>query len=122
MTVLRKDAHRQTLRRFTMVIGYPKGTPMTTNTVEENVRKQVADAQDMVGKSVRAWSDLMVTSTDMAYDVVLKNWNYSRSLRGSAEQAVEDAINTQSRLVKEMMQVWQDYSTNFQDIVAKTTK
>jgi hypothetical protein len=94
----------------------------TNNTVEETFRKQVAEAQDVVGKSVRAWNDLLATSTDMAYDVVLKNWNYSRSLRGSAEQAVEDAINTQSRLVKEMLQVWQGYTEQVQDIVTKPTK
>lgn len=96
---------------------------MTNNTtVEETFRKQVNDAQDIVGKSVRAWNDLLVTSTDMAYDVVLKNWNYSRSLRGSAEQAVEDAINTQSRLAKEMLQVWQGYAEQVQDIMTKPTK
>ena len=96
---------------------------MTNNTtVEETFRKQVSDAQDIVGKSVRAWNDLLVTSTDMAYDVVLKNWNYSRSLRSSAEQAVEDAINTQSRLAKEMLQVWQGYAEQVQDIMTKPTK
>ncbi|MEN9933704.1 MAG: hypothetical protein RLZZ387_283 [Chloroflexota bacterium] len=96
---------------------------MTTNhTVDETFRKQVSGAQDVIGKSARAWNDLLVTSTDMAYDVVLKNWNYSRSLRGSAEQAVEDAINTQSRLAKEMLQVWQGYTESVQEILTKTTK
>ena len=95
---------------------------MTTSNVEETVRKQVSEAQDMIGKSVKAWNDLMVTSTDMAYDVVLKNWNYSRSVRSSAEQAIEDTINTQSRLMKEMLQVWQGYAESFQDIVSKASK
>jgi hypothetical protein len=94
----------------------------TNNTVEETFRKQVDEAHDVVGKSVSAWNDLLITSTDMAYDVVLKNWNYSKSLRGSAEQAFEDTLNTQSRLMKEMMQVWRGYAENVQEIVSKTTK
>jgi hypothetical protein len=94
----------------------------TTKTVEETFRTQIGEAGDTISKSMRAWNDLLVTSADMAYDVVLKNWNYSRSLRGSAEQAVEDAITTQSRLAKEMLQVWQGYTSNVQEIISKSTK
>lgn len=95
---------------------------MTTNPVEEQVRKQMAEAQDLVSKSLRAWNELMVTSTDMAYDTVLKSWNYSRSLRSGSEQAVEDAINTQSRLAREMMQAWQGYAESAQSIFNKNDK
>jgi hypothetical protein len=95
---------------------------MSFDATEERFRKQMTGIQDVVGTSVRAWNDLIATSADMAYDVVLKNWNYSRSLCGSAEQAVADAISTQSRLAKEMMQVWQDYATHVQEIVGKTAK
>lgn len=96
---------------------------MTNNhNAEETARKAYANAQDMVGRSVKAWSDLMAVSTDMAYDIVLKNWNYSRSLRGSAEQALEDALNTQSRFTKEMMGVWKDYTDNVAEILSKSTK
>lgn len=89
---------------------------------EEPARKASANPQDMVGRSVKAWSDLVAVSTDMAYDIVLKNWNYSRSLRGSAEQALEDALNTQSRFTKEMMGVWKDYTDNVAEILSKSTK
>lgn len=94
----------------------------TNKTAEETIRSQIGEAGEAINKSVRAWNDLLVTSTDMAYDVVLKNWNYSRSLRGSAEQAVEDALTTQSKLAKEMMQVWQGYASSVQDIITKTAK
>jgi hypothetical protein len=62
----------------------------------------------------------VITSTDMAFDVVLKNWDYSRSLRASAEQAIEDTVRTQQRLSKEMMQVWTGYSSNVQNYVNQT--
>ena len=39
-----------------------------------------------------------------------------------AEQAVEDAISTQSKLAKEMLQVWQGYANSVQDIITKSTK
>jgi len=95
---------------------------VTTSNVEETVRKTYLNAQDMVGRSVKAWTDLVAVSTDMAYDVVLKNWNYSRSIRSSAEQAIEDALNTQSRFAKEMMGAWQGYAESVSDILSKTTR
>jgi uncharacterized protein YeaO (DUF488 family) len=91
---------------------------MVDMNVPEQVQKQINDAQDMTVKSVRTWNELLMTSADMAFDVVLKNWNYSRSLRSSAEQAVEDAIKTQHRYTNEMMQVWRGYTNNVQDIVS----
>lgn len=90
--------------------------------VKEQVRKQYLDAQEMATRSMNVWNELMVASTDMAFDVVLKNWNYSRSLRNSADQAIEDAIKTQHRLTNEMMQVWQGYASNVQEIVSKSVK
>ncbi len=87
--------------------------------VSEQVQKQLADAQDMTMKSVRTWNELLMTSADMAFDVVLKNWNYSRSLRSSADQAVEDALRAQHRYTNEMMQVWRGYTNSVQDIVHK---
>ncbi len=92
---------------------------MTDMDVPEHIRKQFLDAQDIAMKSMRAWNELVMTSTDMAFDVVLKNWNYNRSLRNSAEQAVEDAMKTQHRLNSEMMQVWQGYTHDVQEIVGK---
>jgi hypothetical protein len=88
--------------------------------VSDKVPGQITSAQDVTMKSVRAWNELLMTSADMAFDVVLKNWNYSRSLRGSADQAVEDAIKTQHRYTSEMMQVWRGYTNDVQEIVSKT--
>jgi hypothetical protein len=88
--------------------------------ISDKVPGQITNAQDMTMKSMRAWNELLMTSADMAFDVVLKNWNYSRSLRGSADQAVEDAIKTQHRYTSEMMQVWRGYTNDVQEIVSKT--
>jgi hypothetical protein len=88
----------------------------------EQLRKQYQDATDRAMKSVRAWNELVAVSTDMAFDVVLKNWNYSRSLRNSAEQAIESALQTQHKLTGEMMQVWQGYTNSVREIVDKSTK
>lgn len=90
--------------------------------VREQVHKQYLDTQDMATRSMHAWNELMVATTDMAFDVVLKNWNYSRSLRNSADQAIEDAIKTQHRLSNEMLQVWQGYTSNLQEIATKAVK
>jgi gas vesicle protein len=91
-----------------------------TSKPEEQLRQQYAGAADMMLRSVRAWNDLLATSTDMAFDVVLKNWDYSRSLRSSAEQAVADAIRTQHRLSKEMRQAWQGYSDDVKESADKS--
>jgi hypothetical protein len=87
--------------------------------MQEQVHEQITNARDLTMKSVRAWNELLMASADMAFDVVLKNWNYNRSLRNSSEQAIEDAVKTQHRLTNEMMQVWQGYTTNVQEIVGK---
>jgi hypothetical protein len=95
---------------------YRKGTPHMANMHDH---KQFTTAQDFAVKTVRAWNELLMISADMAFDVVLKNWNYNRSLRNSADQAIEDALSTQHKLTSEMMQVWQGYSNNVQDIIEK---
>lgn len=83
------------------------------------IGKPFTNAQDFTLRSVRAWNELLVTSADMAFDVVLKNWNYNRSLRNSTDKAIEEALTTQHKLTSEMMQVWQGYSSNVQDIIEK---
>ena len=92
---------------------------MNDSQVPDQIRQQFLDAQDIAVKSMRTWNELLMTSADMAFDVVLKNWNYNRSLRGSTEQAVEDAVKTQHRYTNEMMQVWQGYTSNVQEIFGK---
>jgi hypothetical protein len=87
--------------------------------MHDHVGKQFTTPQDFAVKTVRAWNELLMISADMAFDVVLKNWNYNRSLRNSADQAVEDALNTQHKLTSEMMQVWRGYSSNVQGIIEK---
>ena len=93
-----------------------------TSYVEEQVRKQFNETQDVANKSVRAWNELMIESSDMAFDVVLKSWNYGRSMRSASEQAMEDALTTQSRLSHEMLRVWQGYVDSTQNIVNKNRK
>jgi hypothetical protein len=71
---------------------------------------------------VRAWNELVAASTDMAFDVVLKNWDYSRSLRSAAEQAIADTIRLQQRLNKEMLQAWDGYTDEIKDMIDKQGK
>lgn len=72
---------------------------------------------DPLLRSVRAWNELLTASTDMAFDMVLKNWDYSRSLRSAADQAVADALKMQQRLNKEMLQAWKGYASDIADIL-----
>ncbi len=88
----------------------------------DEFQKPLTNAQDFALKSVRAWNELLMASTDMAFDVVLKNWNYNRSLRSSADQAVEDALKTQHQLANEMMHVWQGYTSNVREILDKAVE
>jgi len=93
-----------------------------TNDVREQVRTQYQVADDYAAVMLRAWNELLATSTDMAFDVALKNWNYARNLRTSAEQAIEDALRTQRSLTGEMLQVWQGYANGVKEIVSKTVR
>jgi len=90
--------------------------------LKERARRQYSDTADVMLRSVRAWNELLTASTDMAFDIVLKNWDYSRSLRGSAEQAIADAVRLQQRMNKEMLQTWEGYSSEIKDIVERSTK
>lgn len=98
---------------------------MTNNNQEGESPAEPAhspESSDPVVRSVRAWNELLAASTDMAFDAVLRNWDYSRSLRGSAEQAIEDALKTQQRLNREMLQAWQGYAGNIKEILEKQKK
>lgn len=90
--------------------------------LQERMKQQYSDTTDVMLRSMRAWNELMAASTDMAFDVVLKNWDYSRSMRGSAEQAIADAIKLQQRMNKEMLQAWEGYSSEIKDIIDRNTK
>ncbi len=87
--------------------------------LQGQIFKQYQDAREAAVKTMRTWNELLAASTDMAFDVVLKNWNYNRSLRGSTEQAMEDTLKTQHQLAKEMMQVWKGYADSVQDILSR---
>lgn len=97
------------------------------NEAQKQAHEAYQRVEDFTTSSVRAWNELVVTSTDMAFDMVLKNWNYSQSLRDSVEQAVvepfkaqrhiaeealEDVIKTQRSLTREMLQFWQGMAEN----------
>jgi DNA-binding NtrC family response regulator len=90
--------------------------------LQEQTHQQYTDTTDVMMRSMRAWNELMAASTDMAFDVVLKNWDYSRSLRGSAEQAIADAIKLQKRMNREMMQAWEGYSSEVKEILDRSVK
>jgi gas vesicle protein len=98
---------------------------MASDEVEQfqaRLRQQSSDTTDMMLRSMRAWNELLAASTDMAFDAVLKNWDYSRSMRGSAEQAIADAINLQKRMNREMLQAWEGYSGEVKEIIERNTK
>jgi hypothetical protein len=78
--------------------------------LRERLQQQAQERADAMLRSVRAWNELLAASTDMAFDVVLKNWDYSRSLRSAAEQAIADTIRLQQRLNKEMLLAWDGYT------------
>lgn len=85
---------------------------------ENGVRlRRSRQLNDPVVRSMRVWNELLAASTDMAFDLVLKNWDYSRSLRGSAEQVIADTLRLQRQLSKEMLQVWEGYSSEIIDIL-----
>lgn len=90
--------------------------------LQERLRQQYSDTADLMLRSMRAWNELLAASTDMAFDVVLKNWDYSRSMRGSAEQAIADAIKLHQRMNKEMLQAWEGYSSELKDIIERSAK
>ncbi|NJN16330.1 MAG: hypothetical protein HC822_08675 [Oscillochloris sp.] len=85
-------------------------------------RPAFTDPSDAVVRSVRAWNELFAASTDMAFDLVLKNWDYRRSLRGAADQAVADTLKVQQRLSKEMLQAWQGYASDIQDLLDQANR
>jgi hypothetical protein len=90
--------------------------------LREQLQQQAQERADAMLRSVRAWNELLAASTDMAFDVVLKNWDYSRSLRSAAEQAIADTIRLQQRLNKEMLQAWDGYSSEIKDIIDRQGK
>jgi hypothetical protein len=93
-----------------------------TNDVKQQVYQQYKVAEDWTTVGLRTWSELMSVSTNMAYDLALKNWDYTRSLRATTEQALAEAVRAQRSVANNMMQIWQGYNNGVKEIVSKTMR
>ncbi|MDP9379538.1 MAG: hypothetical protein M3Q29_05190 [Chloroflexota bacterium] len=90
--------------------------------VQEQARTQFEVAQNLATASAQTWNQLLATSTDAAFDVVLRNWDYSKSVRDSTEQALENTIKRQREVSAEMVRVWQGYTRSVTEAVNKSSR
>lgn len=90
--------------------------------VQQQARRQYDVTQNLAATSLRTWNQLLAISNDAAFDAALRSWNYSRSVRDSAEQALEDAVKRQREVSAEMLKVWQGYTDSVSETINRSDK
>jgi hypothetical protein len=86
-------------------------------TAQTRVLEVAQPVQDMVTRYVNAMNEVMSLNLDMAFDVMLKNYTFMRSMRSSTDVMVEDLLKGQQRFVTEMVHVAQDYAVKMPDMM-----
>lgn len=82
----------------------------------------VKPIQDMMVKYTNALNEMMALSVDMAFDVMLKNFNFACMMRDTTNTVFEDALKGQQRFITEMVQVSQGYVAKMPEMIAPVIK
>ncbi len=85
--------------------------------IEEQVWRQYEVAGQSATAAIRAYNQLLATSADIAFGVILRAWGYNRTVIDAANQAVEDTIMLQRRMTGEALQVYEDFISRLNEPV-----
>jgi len=102
--------------------GQSQDTQRQFENVQDQARQQYAVTQELTANSLRTWNQMVAAGADYAFDSVLRNWNYTKSLRDASEQALEETVQRQRETTAQMLEVWQGYSNSVADTLSKTGK
>jgi hypothetical protein len=89
---------------------------------QEQFRNQYNVAADITARSFKTWNDMVAASTDMAFDTVIRNWNYAKTVRDEADKAVEATITQQRQFAKEMANAFQGFQNNAQQMMDQAVR
>lgn len=82
---------------------------------QDQARQQFNAGQDLASAALGAWNEVMAIGSDAAFDVALRNWNYSKSARDAADRALEETLARQRELTAEMLKVWEGYANTMSE-------
>lgn len=85
--------------------------------VQEQWQAQASQAQEMFSKTAQTWNEMLSASSDMAFDAVLRNWNYAKAVRAEADKAIEAAVEQQRAYTQQMVRAMQGYSGSMQQMM-----
>lgn len=89
---------------------------------QKQMLEMVQPVQDMLSRYTSAMNEVVAMNIDVAFDVLLKNYNFACSMRNSADMMMDDMIKGQQRLMTEMMQVAQNYAAKLPDMMPLVSK
>ncbi|MDP9372536.1 MAG: hypothetical protein M3Q65_08815 [Chloroflexota bacterium] len=84
---------------------------------QEQVWRQYEVAGQSAAAAIRAYNQVLATSADIAFGVVLRAWGCNRIAIDAANQAVEDTIKLQRRMMGEALQVYEDFISRLNEQV-----
>lgn len=84
---------------------------------QKQMLEMVQPVQDMMSRYTSTMNEVVAMNMDVAFDVLLKNYNFACSMRNSADMMMGDMIKGQQRLMTEMVHVAQDYAAKLPDMM-----
>lgn len=79
-------------------------------------------AQELYSKTAQTWNEMLSASSDMAFDAVLRNWNYAKAVRAESDKAIEAAVEQQRTYTQQMVNAMQGYSGSMQQMMEAMAK
>jgi hypothetical protein len=89
---------------------------------QKQMLELVQPVQDMMSRYTHTMNEVVAMNMDVAFDVLLKNYNFVCSMRNSADMMMGDMIKSQQRLITEMVHVAQDYAAKLPAIMPSVTR
>ncbi len=89
---------------------------------QKQMLEMVQPVQDMMSRYASTVNEVVAMNMDVAFDVLLKNYNFACSMRNSADMMMGDMLKGQQRLITEMVHVAQDYTAKLPNMMPVVKK
>jgi hypothetical protein len=85
-------------------------------TAQQQVREQYKVAENMAENVVRAWSDLLATTSALTFEAAEKSLHYNQEVRAQVERTMQESLATYRRMYQDGIKTWQGYVQGVNEI------
>lgn len=88
-------------------------------TAQQQTREQFRVAENAFQGALRTWNDMLVATTDMAFDSFNRNLHYSQEARTQTERVMQQALATYRSIYQDNLKHWQGYIQSLNDVMTR---